>query len=589
MLNQKTYIMKAKLNLLFLLPFFALLSLASCQKEAVEVTDPNAQETFVAESELASLITETSTFDGSRDNIIDKANGFSVKLPVTVYANGIEITVNTEADYEQIEEIFDASDDDTDTLEIVFPITIITSEYEEIVVNSQEELNALRLQYSHENDDDIECIDFQYPLTLSVYNLDFQVIDVITVNNDEELHHFIRNLQGGVLVSLNFPVTLIYQDGSTIEAHNNLELASIIKEARNACNEYDGNDWNADDFPNKDRLDSLLVSCPWIVDDVLRNSVSLAYDYHDFVMVFKEDGTVKVRKRNGDVITGTWSTSITDHGAKITLHFETLVDFTLEWYVYEIRPGKIKLYTEGGNRIVMEKACDLVIDQTVDHIKNILSECLWRVERLYIDGVENEADYIGTPLKFFSDGVVKIRINGEFVSGTYEVIAVNAGFVLRIYLDGRPNLQLHWLITFLEPNLIKLENQNSVMVLKQHCPDIDEDVKYINAVLNAGIWDIAKYQVGDLNLTEQFNLYGINFLETGGLTVLNPNNTIVDYGAWLVYRNEGLFLGLNFGIDSNFNMFNHRWKIVSVTETRIELVDYSSTGTVERTLVLERR
>jgi hypothetical protein len=46
---------------------------------------------------------------------------------------------------------------------------------------------------------------------------------------------------------------------------------------------------------------------------------------------------------------------------------------------------------------------------------------------------------------------------------------------------------------------------------------------------------------------------------------------------------------LNFGTDSTFSMFNHRWKIASVTETRIELKDYSSTGTVERTLVLERR
>jgi len=582
--------MKTRFNLLYVLPFFALFMLASCQKEAVEVTEPNAQETFVAESNLAALITETSTMDGSSDNIIDGANGFSVNLPVTVYANGVEITVNSPEDYALIEANFDASEDDADTLEIVFPITVTMSDYSQVVVNSQEELDALRAENSNTNDDDIECIDFQYPLTFSLYDIDFQVIDVVTVNNDEELHHFIRNLQAGVLVSLNFPVTLVYQDGTTTEAHNNLELASIIKEARHACNEYDDpNNWEEDDFPNKDRLDSFLTSCPWIVHDVLRNSTSLAYDYREYVMVFKEDGVVKVRARNGDMLTGTWSTSITDHGAKITLHFETLVDFSLEWFISEISPGKIKLYTEGGNRIILEKACDIVVDQTIDRIKNILTECLWRVAKLYVDGVENEADYIGTPLKFFSDGVVKLRVNGEFVSGTWEVTHVNAGFVLRIYLEGRPNLQLQWLITFLEPNLIKLENQNSVMVLRQHCPEGDDDVLYINAVLNEGIWDIAKYEVGDQNLTEQFYMYGIDFMDTGGLKILDPNNTIVDYGAWLVYRNEGLYLGLNFGTGSNFNMFNHRWKITSVTETRIELTDYSADGTVERTVVLERR
>jgi hypothetical protein len=588
MLNLNTYIMKTRLNLLYVLPFFALFMLASCQEEAVEITEPNTQETFVAESDLAMLIAQTSTNDGSSDNIIDGANGFSVNLPVTVYANGVEITVNSEADFELIEEIFDASDDDDDTLEIVFPITVTMRDYTQVVVNSQAELDDLRSHNSNEDDDDIECVDFKYPITISIYNLNFQVIDVVTINSDEQLHHFIRNLEGGVLASLNFPVTMVYEDGSTIEVHNNTELENVMKEARNACDEDDDNDWNDDDF-TKERLDHLLTSCPWIVHDIRRNDNNLTDEYREYVMVFKEDGVVKVRARNGDMLTGTWSTRITDHGAKITLEFDTLVDFTLEWFVYEISEGKIKLFTEGGNRIILEKACDIVVDQTIERIENILKECLWRVERLYVDGTENEADYIGTPLKFFSEGVVKIRVNGEFVSGTWDVFAVNAGYALKIQLEGRPHLQLQWLITFLEPHLIKLENQNSIMVLKQHCPDGDEDVMYINAILNEGIWDIAKYEVGDQNLTEQFHMYGIDFLETGGLKVLNPNNTIIDYGAWLVYRNEGLFLGLNFGTDSTFSLFNHRWKIASVSETRIELKDYSSTGTVERILVLERR
>ena len=155
--------MKTRLNLLYLVSFFALFMLASCQKEAVEITGLDTQETFVAESDLASLITQTSTMDGSSDNIIDGANGFSVNLPVTVIVNGVEITINSEADFELIEEIFDDSDDDTDSLEIVYPITITLSDYTEVVVNNQSELEALRAEYSHENDDDIECIDFRIP------------------------------------------------------------------------------------------------------------------------------------------------------------------------------------------------------------------------------------------------------------------------------------------------------------------------------------------------------------------------------------------------------------------------------------------
>jgi hypothetical protein len=168
MLNLNTYIMKTRLNLLYALPFFALMMLASCQEEAVEITQPNTQETFVAESDLAMLITETSTNDGSSDNIIDGANGFSVNLPVTVFANGVEVTVNSEVDFELIEQAFDASDDDDDTIEIVFPITVTMRDYTQVVVNSQAELVALREGNSNENDDDIECIDFKYPITISI-------------------------------------------------------------------------------------------------------------------------------------------------------------------------------------------------------------------------------------------------------------------------------------------------------------------------------------------------------------------------------------------------------------------------------------
>ena len=67
-----------------------------------------------------------------------------MNLPVTVFANGIEIVVDSEEDLERIEETFDASDDDNDTLEIVFPITVTMSDYTEMVINNQAELNALR-------------------------------------------------------------------------------------------------------------------------------------------------------------------------------------------------------------------------------------------------------------------------------------------------------------------------------------------------------------------------------------------------------------------------------------------------------------
>jgi hypothetical protein len=575
---------------LLLLPFFALLMVMSCQEEVVEITEPTEGEALVATSELTSLMKSTSTKDGSEDNIIDNANCLSVNFPVSVIANGVEIIINSKEDYTLIETAFNESDDDDDSLEIVYPITVTLSDFSEIKVNNRQELLVLVQQCTGENqdDDDIECIDFQYPFSFSVYNTSFQVIDVVTIESDRQLFSFIyRVRQREVVASINFPITMVLSDGSTVVVNNNQELQQTIKAAKDTCNEDDNNDYHDDDF-TKDRLDNLLMTCPWVVHEMQRNQNSLNDLYREYTIAFYPENVVKVRKTNGDLLTGIWTTRITDRGALIKLEFDTLVDFSLEWFVYDIEYGRIKLFQEGGNKIILTKKCDVVFDITKDRIENYLQECYWRVARLNVNGTDNEKDYIGTPLKFFPNSVVKIRINGQLVTGTYDILPYNAGFILQISLDGRPNLQLEWLITFLEPSLIKLENQNNTMILQRHCFDVDADLVFIDTVLNVGTWEVALYQDGTVNKTENYFMYTIDFALSGLVKVTDPNYGITE-GSWLSYRNEGLYLGLNFGVEAPFQALNNRWRIVSVTATRIELKEFSSTATVERILVLERK
>jgi hypothetical protein len=587
MLNKKINIMKK----LFLLPFFALLMLMSCQEEVIDITEPAEAETLVANSQLTSFMASASIMDGSADNIIDNASCLSVDLPVTVIVNGVELTIDSKEDFKVIEALFDEFEDDNDYLEIIFPITIILSDYTELTINNRDELKSLIDECRGENepDDDIECIDFQYPISFSVYNTAFQVIDVVTIESDRQLYRFIKRVkEGEVFASINFPVTMILYDDSTVTVNNNQELQSTIEEAKDACDEDDDNDYNDDDF-TKDRLDELLKTCPWVVYEIERNEDDLIQVYREYVMVFKNDNVVKVHASNGDVLTGTWTTRVTDRGALIKLEFDTLVDFDLEWYVYDLEAGRIKLFQEGGNRIILKKNCDIIFDITKDRIENYLQECLWRVKRLQVDGVDNELKYIGTPLKFFPDNVVKIRVNGEFIAGTYEVIPFNNDFVLRINLENRPNLQLEWVVKILGPALIKLESQNNEMILERHCPDTDdEDLNFIYDVIASSTWEVALYQDGNVDKTEEFFMYSIDFLENGYIKVTDPNYGIID-GSWLSYRSEGLFLAMHYGIEAPFDDLNHRWRIVEIDETRIELRDFNNTGAVERILVLETR
>lgn len=586
MLNKKMIIMKG----LLLLPFFALLMFTSCQKEVVEVTEPTESQALVADSELTALISATSKMDGSKDNIIDKASCLSVELPVTVIANGLEITIDSEDDYQVIKAIFDEFEDDQDSLQIIFPITIVLADHTEIVVENHQDLENLAAECQGENqpDDDIECIDFQYPISFSVYNTQSQVIDVVTVENDRQLFKFIRQVKKGeAFASLNFPVTMILADGSTVVVHNNQELQSTINDTKDTCDEDDNNDYHDHDF-TKERLDNLIMACPWIVHEMERNGDDLTETYREYAIVFHQDNVVKVRTRNGDMLTGTWTTRVTEKGALIKLELDTLVDFKLEWFVYDLEAGRIKLYQTGGNRIILTKNCDVVIDYTKERIESYLQECFWRVARLNVDGLDNAGEYIGMPLKFSPNNEAKIRVNGEYVTGTYEILARNTGFLLQTNIDGRPDLKLEWLITFLEPDLIKLENQDNQMVLERHCPDADDDLSYINGVLIEGTWEVALYQDGDVDKTEEFFMYSMDFIENGYIKVTDPNYGIID-GSWLAYRSDGLFLGMHYGIGAPFDVLNFRWKIVKNEQTRIELRDYSSTGATERILVLERQ
>ena len=88
--------MKRYITKLITISTLIVLLFSSCREE-VTIDIPGTNEPAIkANTTLAGLMQRTSLKDGSKDNIIDHANCFSIKLPVTVIANGQEITVNTE-------------------------------------------------------------------------------------------------------------------------------------------------------------------------------------------------------------------------------------------------------------------------------------------------------------------------------------------------------------------------------------------------------------------------------------------------------------------------------------------------------------
>jgi hypothetical protein len=445
--------------------FFALLLFTSCQDEVIEESSINEQELITASSPLASLMQSTSARDGRVDNILDNANCLSVNLPVTVIVNGITITINTLEDLELIEDIFNEFENDNDILELLFPITIVLNDYEEIVINNQEELEAFIEQCTDHSDDDIECIDFQYPISFSIYNTDFQIIETVVIENDRELHEFLERLEnsdsGVLLVSLDFPVTMVYANGETIEVHNNQELSRVLNEAQENCDD--------EEACREDVVNMYLQECYWNIVAYNNSNDLIHYDLYFF-----EDGSFKAKEGETIVTTGVWSTTLTDSG--VVLHISELstglVDILSgDWLIVECDDDRFELIRENigavnNTHMIIEQECEDDLGCSAQEVRLFLKECQWLAGSNLFTNVAVGAFY-------FEDNhvLVVVASDGNEIVGTWDVELTNEGIILAIDLPAPYDvISKRWNISECGEHRVKMTSGDYYLVFERECP-----------------------------------------------------------------------------------------------------------------------
>lgn len=363
--RHKKHVMKNKVIATFLFILLAI-GLGSCRKEVIIDKNDSTNQGIEKNSEVAVLLSRVAMHDGSNDNIVDHANSFSIKMPYTVIVNGQTVVVQSEDDLDTIEDILDASDSDTDTIEIVFPITIILPDYTEVVINNQAELEVYINMSTGENeiDDDIECIDIVYPITISVYDTVTEQMMTVTINNDEDLELFMEDLDEDQIININFPIDLVLYDGTEITVSNLSELETNIENAKNLCDEDDDNDYNDDDCVNctVDQIKAFLTSCnKWTVNALTRNNSELENNYLNFSLSFNADGALEFS--NGIVTyNGSWSSEKLNNQIVINIDITGLPDLNGQWIVLEIHDDPtekvIDLKIDDNNSLEFKSNCN---------------------------------------------------------------------------------------------------------------------------------------------------------------------------------------------------------------------------------------
>ena len=565
----------------------------SCQKEQYDVDDPTQEgEAMMATSATAKLMERTVSNDGSYDNIVDGASCFDIRFPYTVNVNGLEITIDSKDDLHLIEEIFDAVEGDENLLDIIFPITITMSDYSELTINSEADLRELAEQcIEGGGDDDIECIDVVYPVTFFTLDTNSTQTGSVVVESDKEMRRFFAGLDENDLISIQFPVVFVMYDGTEVRVSNNAELAEAIEVAQDLCDEDDDDDYNDDDF-TKERLDNLLVECPWLIRDVVRDAQVQTEQYFEYIMNFTEDGEVNVIDRAGNNITGTWSTRVSDYRVLLKLEFDILVDFNLDWFVYEISKDKIKLHEKEGNWIIMENACD-ILNGEPDTLRDILRECSWVIKKVKVDDEEIRR-LLGYEFNFMAEGIVTLSHGDVVSSGTWEITTNAQGrLVMAIVMGDEPGVSFEWPLTDLRDDRLKFEipGTDYELILQRVCDDnaTDGDVSEIRNILMGGDWTVAKFTEDGEELTANYTGFNFSYesehMINATLGVTGPTYS----GLWRVIRNsdDKLKVYLNLGEQDPLGDLTDDWDFVSITQDRLELIDVSGDGSVD-TLIFEK-
>lgn len=213
----------------------------SCQEEYEIIEGPDKRTAISASDNLVDLIRKVTLKDGSFDNIIDDCSEISIEYPYSIKIRNENISITSLEDIEALKkEYFPLKN----PILIEYPVTISFSDYSEMTLNNPGQLQKIQNQFNTiVDDDDIECIDFIYPLEINLYDTEFQKPDLIFPENDKDLHIILMDIED-LIIEIAYPIEVELSEGARIIINNNGELEKEIINAMDSCDEQDEIEFN---------------------------------------------------------------------------------------------------------------------------------------------------------------------------------------------------------------------------------------------------------------------------------------------------------------------------------------------------------
>ncbi|MGV9003646.1 hypothetical protein [Flavobacterium sp.] len=312
----------------------------SCQRESETIT-LDSDNSFTTAAPLSSLIKRVAQYATSNDNVLDNTSCFGIKLPVAVTVNSQSILVSSVAGYTTIQDIKNQYTTDDDVVYFTFPTTIIYPDFHEVSVANQTQFAAILAGCGNDSGfKEIECIDFDFPFSINVYNSNNQVASSISIKNNIQLYNFIQNVTEGVIIGIAFPITITESNGDNHVINSNLQLETEINDSINDCGTT---------TPIPLILSDVLTSGSWYVSYFYDSSDETNH-YNGYVFNFNTNG-FSFAVKNTNTINGTWQIHTETNYQKIEFHFDgsVLEEIEKDWKVIEFTNTVIRLKHESSS------------------------------------------------------------------------------------------------------------------------------------------------------------------------------------------------------------------------------------------------
>ncbi len=282
-------IIMKNLKLLTVILLTSIFSFTSCQDEIDSENGQNPN-TNSATSPTASNLERSAMYDGSFDDFIDGMSCSSILFPYTATINGTEITLLSKLDYSLVLNILGEIVNDDDVISFQFPLTVKLSNYTEVQVSNQSELDALMdaCEEAEENAEDaINCFDIDFPISILTYSLNAEQTGSVIIESEQELYTYMNNFGNDQLFAVNYPITatLNGESNTVVEITSDMDLQTKINE----CVANDDLEEEAEE--NAENLESILVEGAFKVQSFISAGIDSANDYTEFTIDFANNLT----------------------------------------------------------------------------------------------------------------------------------------------------------------------------------------------------------------------------------------------------------------------------------------------------------